>query len=241
MPESRSRWSLPFPLGIVLGLALIWLGVRTIYKQASPKSANPIAGVTAALRCKINPSPTAGPVLGGDKDAKGADDIILLSGATLKLTGPAKAVIDDTVVVDLCVEAPSNLPEARRQALLNHLLVELSAVGLQIDPHNKVAATASSGPCIGTAAWTVRAIAPGRYTAILLPDSIDQQPNRPKSRDAPEWNFALEQPAQLSIQFEPQWTDYVQKSWGAISTILGTILVFTQVMLNLRQRKKAPQ
>jgi hypothetical protein len=230
---------LPFPLGIVLGLVLIWFGVRALYRQVVPKSASPSPGVVAALLCKIYPhglaaieNPTTGQTIPGD-------DFTLLSGATLKLNAPPKATIDDTVVVDLCVETPSTIPQARRQALLSHLLVQLSAVGLQIDPHDKVAPVLASGPCVGTAAWTVRANAPGTYTAILLPDSIDHQPNRPSStQPKPQWDFALDQPAQLRIQFQPEWTDYVQKSWGAVSTVLGTLLVFTQVIINLRQRKK---
>jgi len=43
----------------------------------------------------------------------------------------------------------------------------------------------------------------------------------------------------LNIQFQPELSDYLQKSWGVVSTLLGTLLVATQIMLNLRQRKKA--
>jgi hypothetical protein len=229
----------PFPLGIVLGIALIWFGVRAIYRQALPQSGNAKVGVTTALLCKIYAPATAGPVFGEDTHAEKPTDVTSLSGATLKLTGIPKAALDETVVVDLCVEAKPELPAARRQALLNHLLVQLSAVGLQIEPHEKIPATASSGACLGNAAWTVRASTPGRYTAVLMPESTDRQPNRPPTATAnPQWDFALDQPAQLDIQFQPAWTDYVQKSWGTVSTILGTVLVFTQVMLNLRQRKK---
>ncbi len=240
MPESKSRWSLPFPLGIVLGIALIWFGLRAVYRTASP-SAEPKAAIATPLLCKIRPPRGLGdPAKPSSGTANPVDDTTLLSGATLKLTGPPKATIADTVVVDLCVEVSSAIPAARQQALLSHLLVELSAVGLQIDPAKKVAPAPASGSCLGTAAWTVRANAPGRYTAILLPDSIDQQPNRPSTALAkPQWDFTLDQPAQLNIQFQPEWTDYLQKSWGAVSTALGTVLVFTQVILNLRQRKKA--
>ena len=54
----------------------------------------------------------------------------------------------------------------------------------------------------------------------------------------PRWDFDLERPARVDTQFQDPWTDSIQKYWSALSTGLGTILVATQIMLNLRQRKK---
>ena len=132
----------------------------------------------------------------------------------------------------------SRPPEQRQQALKNHLLVKLSAIGLQVDPNEKISPEASTAECLGTAEWTVRANAPGRYSAVLVPESIDDQPNRPAAPAKPRWDFNLEKPARLDIQFQDPWTDSIQKLWGLISTVLGTVLVGTQILLNLRQRKK---
>jgi hypothetical protein len=131
------------------------------------------------------------------------------------------------------------LPEQRQQALKDHLLVQLSAIGLQVDPREKIPVTASSPECLGTAAWTVRASAPGRYSAVLVPESTDNRPNRAAAAPPkPRWEFDLDQPARLDIQFQDLWTTTVQRLWASVSTLLGTILVMTQIMLNLRQRKK---
>lgn len=236
MQASGSRFSLPFPVSILLGLLLIGLGVPALYHQFRPKSGNTNAEITTALLCKIYP-----PVSGAESEKvpdNRQQDFTLLSGATLKLTGASKASLDQTVVVDLCVQANAELPNSKREALTNHLLVRLFAVGLQIDPPDNIPTVASES-CLGTAAWTVRASTPGRYTAILSPESTDHQPNRKRAAlSNPQWDFSLEQPAQLNIQFQPKWTDYVQKGWGVVSTVLGTILVFTQVMQNLRRHKK---
>ena len=234
MQSPGARFSLPFPLGILLGLLLIGMGGDAIYHEFLRKSANPKAIVSAALLCKIYPA-VSGVV--PENPSANPQEVTLLSGATLTLTGAPKASLDQTVVVDLCVQANPELPESKYQALRSHLLVRLSAVGLQIEPPNKIP-TVASERCLGTAAWTVRANTPGRYTAIVLPESTDRQPSH-QPRSNPQWDFSLAQPAQLNIQFQPKWSDYVGKSWGVISTVLGTILVFTQVMLNLRQRKKA--
>jgi len=85
----------------------------------------------------------------------------------------------------------------------------------------------------------VRANAPGRYTAVLVPESTDDQMRRGTGPAKPRWDFDLETPARLNIQFQPELSDYLQKSWGVVSTLLGTLLIATQIMLNLRQRKKA--
>ena len=52
------------------------------------------------------------------------------------------------------------------------------------------------------------------------------------------WEFDLDQPARLDIQFQDPWTATIQRLWASVSTLLGSILVITQIMLNLRQRKK---
>lgn len=221
-------------LGLILALLLLFVGLFAIYRQVllPPGSAAP--RVTSALLCKIYP-----PAKGDGPTIAAPSDVTALTGATLKLNAPAKAKLDETVVVDLCVEAKPELPPARRQALLAHLLVRLSAVGLLIEPQEQIPAAAASGNCLGTAAWTVRANSSGHYTAVLLPASTDQQPDRKPAANKPLWDFALDQPAELNIQFQPAWTDYVQKSWGILSTALGAILLFTQLMQNLRNRKKA--
>jgi hypothetical protein len=237
--QNPRRLSLPFPLGIVLGLLLMVGGVYGIYRGFRSTSERAITGITTALLCRIYPPPPA-PSKPGDSKAKKEDDVTSLTGATLKLSSVARAALDETVVVSLCVESKAGLPEQRRQALKNHLLVQLSAVGLQVEPREKIPTASSSGPCLGTAEWTVRANAPGRYTAVLVSESTDDQARRPPEGPAkPRWDFDLNPPARLNIQFQPELTDYVQKSWGVVSTLLGTILVGTQIMLNLRQRKKS--
>jgi hypothetical protein len=131
------------------------------------------------------------------------------------------------------------LPQQRQQALKDHLLVQLSAIGLEVDPREKIPVTASSPECLGTAAWTVRASAPGRYSAVLVPESTDERPHHPADESPkPRWEFDLDQPTRLDIQFQDPWTATVQRLWASVSTLLGTILVITQIMLNLRQRKK---
>jgi hypothetical protein len=163
----------------------------------------------------------------------------LLTGATLKLSAPPKFPVDQTVVVNLCVEHEPGLPEQRQQALKDHLRVQLSAIGLQVDPREKIPVTASSPECLGTAAWTVRASAAGRYSAVLVPESTDNRPNRAAALPPkPRWEFDLDQPARLDIQFQDPWTTTIQRLWALVSTLLGTILVITRIMLNLRQRKK---
>jgi len=236
--QNASRRSLPFPLGIVLGLLLLGAGLFGVYRQFLSKSDRAPTVITTALLCKIYPPPPE-PGKPPDPKATQTDDVTLLTGATLKLSAQAKASVDETVVVSLCVEPKPGLPEQRQQALKNHLLVQLSAVGLQVEPREKIGTAGSSGACLGTAEWTVRANAPGRYTAVLLPESTDDQVRRPAAGPAkPRWDFDLETPARLNIQFQPELSDYLQKSWGVVSTLLGTLLVATQIMLNLRQRKK---
>jgi len=238
--HNPARRSLPFPLGVVIGLLLLGGGLYGVYHQFFAKTGSAPVGITTALLCKIYP-PLPDPSKPSDSKAKKEEDVTLLTGATLKLSGqPDKASVDETVVVSLCVEAKPGLPEQRQQALKNHLLVQLSAVGLQVEPREKITTAGSSGTCLGTAEWTVRANAPGRYTAVLVPESTDDQPHRPAAGPAkPRWDFDLDRPARLNIQFQPELTDYLQKSWGVFSTLLGTVLVGTQIMLNMRQRKKA--
>jgi len=233
MPNSPSRFSLPFPLGIVLGLLLIGGGLYALYRYWAPSSSG-TAQLATGLVCKIYSPTVAKP---NNTTAPALAEPTLLTGATLKLTGPPKASVNDTVVVSLCVEAKPGLPEQRQQALKNHLLVQLSAIGLRVDPRGKIPTTISTAECLGTAEWTVRANTPGRYAAVLEPASTDQVVSPPAAN--PRWDFDLEEPARLDIQFQSAWTDTVQKFWGAVSATLGTILVATQIMLNLRQRKKA--
>jgi hypothetical protein len=238
--QKSSRLSLPFPLGILLGLVLVGAGLFGVFHQFLSKSERAVAGISTALLCKIYPPAPEPGMASAPTKSKQAAEATLLTGATLKLSGVPKASVDETVVVSLCVEAATGLPEQRRQALKNHLLVQLSAVGLQVEPRDKVATASSAGTCLGTAEWTVRANAPGRYTAVLVPESTDDQPLRPTTGPAkPVWDFDLEKSARLDIQFQPELTDYLQKSWAVLSTLLGTVLVATQIMLNLRQRKKA--
>jgi len=236
--QNASRRSLPFPLGLVLGLLLLGAGLFGVYRQFLSKSDRALSGTTTALLCKIYPPPPE-PGKTPDSKATKTDDVTLLTGATLKLSGQAKASVDETVVVSLCVEPKPGLPEQRQQALKNHLLVQLSAVGLQVEPREKISTTGSAGACLGTAEWTVRANAPGRYTAVLVPESTDDQMRRATGPAKPRWDFNLETPARLNIQFQPELSDYLQKSWGVVSTLLGTLLVATQIILNLRQRKKS--
>jgi hypothetical protein len=42
----------------------------------------------------------------------------------------------------------------------------------------------------------------------------------------------------LDIQLQDPWAT-IQRLWASVSTLLGTILVITQIMLNLPQRKKS--
>lgn len=218
-------------------MALLFFGVRALYRQYL--SHVPRQAANAGLVCKVRSYASESPKGSPNVEAAPAEET-LLSGAALKLTAPPKASVDDTVVVTLCVEPAPQLPTARRKALLEHLLVQLSAVGLLIDPPRLMPASAGSGPCLGTASWTVRATNPGHYTAMLVPESVDEQSRgRTALASSVHWDFALAQPAQVNIQFQPEWTEYVQKFWGVLSTMLGTILVFTQVMMNLRRRKRS--
>ena len=122
------------------------------------KAQSGVTRVVTALLCKIYPptqplegkNPSAAPVLQPVQPS-------LLAGATLKLSGAPKASANETVVVSLCVESAPGLPEQRQQALKNHLLVKLSAIGLQVDPNEKISPEASTAECLGTAEWTVRA------------------------------------------------------------------------------------
>jgi hypothetical protein len=238
MQNSPSRPLLRFPLGILLGLLLLGGGLYGVYRQFHAKSPRPPTGITAALLCKIYPPPSE-PGKPSGYTSKQVAEVTSLTGATLRLSGVSKASLDETVVVSLCVESAPGLPEQRRQALKNHLLVQLSAVGLQVEPRDKILTASSSRACLGTAEWTVRANAPGRYTAVLVPESTDDQPRRSAADPAkPVWDFDLDTPARLNIQFQPELTDYLQKSWAVLSTLLGTVLVTTQIMLNLWQRKK---
>lgn len=245
MQSSSSRPWLLRHWGLLIGLLLIAAGLLGVYYQQRAKSLTGKAHFATGLRCKIYPSaqpnsknPSAAPIEHPAETAQPAEAIVL-TGATLKLSGAPKASVNETVVVSLCVEPAPGLPEQRREALKNHLLVQLSAIGLQVDPREKIPTAVSSAECLGTAEWTVRANAPGRYSAVLVPESTDGQPNRPAAGTSkPRWDFDLEQPARLDIQFQDPWTDTIQKMWGLISTALGTVLVATQIILNLRQRKK---
>jgi hypothetical protein len=233
MQNSPSRFSLPFPLGILLGLLLIGGGLYSLYLRYWAPASSARAKLTTGLLCKIYPAVTAEP---NSAASAAPAEPSLLTGATLKLSGATKASVNDTVVVSLCVESKAGLPEQRQQALKDHLLVQLSATGLQVDPRGKIPASVSTAECLGTAEWTVRANTPGRYAAVLVPTSTDQLVTLPAAK--PRWDFDLQQSARLDIQFQSAWTDTVQKFWGVVSTTLGTILVATQIMLNLRQRKK---
>src|SRR5215472_2884017 len=230
-PHVRLRhWLLP------LGLLLVIVGIAGWFLSLRKSAAN--APVYAGLVCKIQaPAPP--------RDPKHPDSVAtvpaptLLTGATLQLTGATRASVEETVVVSLCVQPAPELPEQRRQALKNHLLVQLSAVGLQIEPREKVPTTTSGPGCLGTAEWTLRANTPGRYSAVLVPASTDDQPGQPASdKTKPRWDFDLERPARLNIQFQDAWTSIIQKIWSPVSALVGIVLVITQIRVNL-QRKKA--
>lgn len=111
------------------------------------------AQFATGLLCKIYPSasPPADARKSSAAPAADSAEPTLLTRATLKLSGATKASVDETVVVSLCVESKPGLPEQRREALKNHLLVQLSAIGLQVDPHEKIPSTVSSAECLGTA------------------------------------------------------------------------------------------
>jgi len=235
--------------GLLLGLLLIAAGLLGIYSQRRARALPETTKIVSGLLCKIYPvtapptqltepsSPKSKKTAAAPAPPPAAPD--LLTGATLKLSAPPKSPVDQTVVVNLCVAPEPRLTEQRQQALKDHLLVQLSAIGLQVDPREKIPVTASSPECLGTAAWTVRASAPGRYSAVLVPESIDNQPNRAAAvPPKPRWQFDLDQPARLDIQFQDPWTTTIQRLWASVSALLGTILVITQIMQNLRQRKK---
>ena len=238
--------------GLLLGLLLIAGGLLGVQYQQRTRALPGTAKIVSGLLCKIYPvaappsqvaetsSPKSKKTSAAPPPPPAAPD--LLTGATLKLSAPPKSPVDQTVVVNLCVEPEAGLPEQRQQALKDHLLVQLSAIGLQVDPREKIPVTASSLECLGTAAWTLRASAPGRYSAVLVPESTDNRPNRAAAvPPKPRWEFDLDQPARLDIQFQDPWTATIQRLWASVSTLLGTILVITQIMLNLRQRKKTTQ
>ena len=248
MPSSLTRPVLRH-WGLLLGLLLIAAGLLGVYYQRRARALPATPKIVSGLRCKIypvaappsqvaeTPAPTSKKAPAAAAPPPAAPD--LLTGATLKLSAPPKAPVDQTVVVNLCVEPEPGLPEQRQQALKDHLLVQLSAIGLEVDPRQRIPVTASSPECLGTAAWTVRASAPGRYSAVLVPESTDNRPNRAAALPTkPRWEFDLDQPARLDIQFQDPWTATIQRLWASVSTLLGTILVITQIMLNLRQRKK---
>lgn len=200
MQNSPSRLSLPFPLGIVLGVLLLGAGLFGVYRQFQPKSDRATVAIATALLCKIYPPAPDPSMESSPTKAKHVEEVTSLTGATLKLSGAPKASLDETVVVSLCVESEAGLPELRRQALKNHLLVQLSAVGLRVEPRDKILTASSAGACLGTAEWTVRANAPRRYTAVLVPESTDDQPGRPAAGPAkPVWDFDLQTPARLDI------------------------------------------
>jgi len=231
--------------GLLLGLLLIAAGVLGVYYQQGARALPGTAKIVSRLLCKIYPvaappsqvAGTSPPQSRQTPAAPATPD--LLTGATLKLSAPPKSPVDQTVVVNLCVAPEPGLPQQRQQALKDHLLVQLSAIGLEVDPREKIPVTASSPECLGTAAWTVRASAPGRYSAVLVPESTDERPHHAADESPkPRWEFDLDQPTRLDIQFQDPWTATVQRLWASVSTLLGTILVITQIMLNLRQRKK---
>jgi hypothetical protein len=234
---------------LLLGLLLIGAGLLGVYSQLRAKARSVPAQIATGLLCRIYPvtsPPTeakkshTSPSNTNPSAVPQTTEPDSLTGATLKLSGAPEASVDETVVVSLCVESKPGLPEQRREALKDHLLVQLSAIGLQVDPREKIPTTVSSAECLGTAEWTVRANAPGRYSAVLVPDTTDDQPNRTAAAPSkPRWDFDLEQPARLDIQFQDPWSSSIQRMWGLISTLLGTVLVITQILLNLRQRKKA--
>jgi len=249
MPSLPTR---PFRLrqrGLLLGLLLIAAGLLGIYDQRRARALPGTVKIVSGLLCKIYPvaappsqvaetsSPKSKKTSAAPPPPPAAPD--LLTGATLKLSAPPKSPVDQTVVVNLCVAPEPGLPQQRQQALKDHLLVQLSAIGLEVDPREKIPVTASSPECLGTAAWTVRASAPGRYSAVLVPESTDERPHHAADESPkPRWEFDLDQPTRLDIQFQDPWTATVQRLWASVSTLLGTILVITQIMLNLRQRKK---
>ena len=225
------------------GLLLIVLGAVGLYFRYKAYIAVAPSQISAALLCKIYPPAPVQSESGNSSKANQAApaEPTSLTGATLKLSGAPKASIDETVVLSLCVQPAPGLPEQRQQALKGHLLVQLSAVGLQVEPHEKISPVASSPECLGTAEWTMRANAPGRYAAVLVPESTDDQPNHPvASPPKPRCDFDLEHPARFDIQFQDAWTSVVQKAWSPISALLGIVLVITQIMLNLKQRSKTP-
>lgn len=226
----------------MIGLLLIVLGAVGFYYRYKAKISSVPSQLSTALLCKIYPPAPLKSESGDSSKAKEAAPVepTSLTGAVLKLSGASKASIDETVVLSLCVQPAPGLPEQKQQALKGHLLVQLSAVGLQVEPREKVSPVASSPECLGTAEWTMRANAPGRYTAVLVPESTDDQPNHPAaSPPKPRWDFDLEHPARFDIQFQDAWTSVVQKAWSPISALLGIVLVITQIRLNLQQRKKS--
>jgi len=236
--------------GLLLGLLLIAAGLLGVYYQRRARALPGTTKIVSGLLCKIYPvaappspvtetsSPKSKKTSAAPVPPPVAPDLV--TGAILKLSAPPNSPVNQTVVVNLCVEPSPGLSEQRQQALKDHLLVQLSAIGLQVDPREKIPVAASSPECLGTAAWTVRASAPGRYSAVLVPESTDNRPNRAPATllPKPRWEFDLDQPAQLDIQFQDPWTATIKSLWASVSTLLGTILVITQIMLNLRQRKK---
>ena len=250
MQGSPTRPFLLRQWGLLLGLLLIAAGLLGVYYQRRARALPGTTKIVSGLLCKIYPvaappspvtetsSPKSKKTSAAPVPPPVAPDLV--TGAILKLSAPPNSPVNQTVVVNLCVEPSPGLSEQRQQALKDHLLVQLSAIGLQVDPREKIPVAASSPECLGTAAWTVRASAPGRYSAVLVPESTDNRPNRAPATllPKPRWEFDLDQPAQLDIQFQDPWTATIKSLWASVSTLLGTILVITQIMLNLRQRKK---
>jgi hypothetical protein len=227
-----ARW------GVALGLILLALGLFGFYLRLSARSSPTLSTASVGLICRVQqpaPSPDAKPASPAQIAAPSPS---LFTGALLKLSGASKASLDETVVVSLCVQPAPGLPEQRQQALKNHLLVQLSAAGLQLEPREKVPAQQAAPGCMGTAEWTLRASAPGRYSIVLSAESTDDQPHQlAASPPKPRWDFDLERSARLDIQFQDAWTTVIQKTWSPISAVLGIVLVITQIRLNSQQRK----
>ncbi len=121
---------------------------------------------------------------------------------------PAQGLGQRNRFVSLCGELESGLPDQCQQALKSHLLIRLFAIGLQVDPREKFLPQLLRPNVWGTAEWTVPGNAPGRFSAVLLLESTDDQPNRPVVvPPKPRWDFDLERPARLHIQFQDPWTD----------------------------------
>src|SRR5208283_5706319 len=117
MHSSPTRPFLLRHWGLLLGLLLIAAGLLGGYYQQRAKSPSARSQTATGLRCKIS-APALPPPAGSNPSAAPtphAAEPTLLTGATLILSGPPKASVDDTVVVRLCVESKPELPQQRRE------------------------------------------------------------------------------------------------------------------------------